>query len=137
MPERLYPEAGSAEYGLAESSAGRWGGAMKHKPKQKWNYGVDKFLKLHRRLLCGLGSARQRIADSHDLFMIICPEHFANRENQQRWKRCQDAVIPHVRNFGTDRIPLYRLTIRNKTIEGVLLGVLEIHADICHAEWSC
>lgn len=74
------------------------------------------------------------------LIFILCPcsntsHSFANPENRERWKFSENSIINHIKNYGTEKYPDYRLTIQNKRIEKVLENILTIYLDLSSFDW--
>ena len=105
------------------------------KYNQDWNYSISKFLKLFDKLFCSTEKARTKLVECEELFLVISAEGFANPENRERWKFCEDSIINHIKNYGTEKYPDYRLTIQNKRIEEVLENILTIYLDLSSFDW--
>ena len=93
-------------------------------------YARAKLHELLETLFCDVRPARIRLAEQHAIFFIISPSDFRAKKHQDVWAQIQRRLAGKVVNFGSERIPDDRLTIRNSTIEEILRNLWELHLDL-------
>lgn len=94
-------------------------------------YAYAKLIELLETLVCDVRRAREKIVETHALVFAISPHDFGAPKHQEAWRKIQRSLAGRVKNFGSERIPDDRLTIRNKTLADVLGTIwglfLELH----------
>jgi len=81
-------------------------------------------------LFCDARPARVKMAECHAAFFVISPDDFRRPEHQAAWRRVQDGLAGRIKNFGSERIPDDRLTVRNATIEPILRTLWALFAEL-------
>jgi hypothetical protein len=83
------------------------------------SYAYAKLSELVEELFADTRDARKKLVERQATFFVIAAADFSFAEDQQAWKQVQN-VMSKVRNFGSERIPDERLTVRNATIKSTL-----------------
>lgn len=96
------------------------------------SYAYGKLNELVEDLFTDARDARRKLLEHQAMFFIIHPSDFALAEDQEAWRQVQK-VMSKVRNFGSERIPDERLTVRNATIEWTLRTVWNLWLRACEA----
>ena len=93
-------------------------------------YASAKLYELLEAIFCDVRSARAKISEQYAPFFIISPTDFQAKNHQDVWEKIQHRLTGKLVNFGSERIPDERLTIRNCTMEQILRSLWQLHYDL-------
>jgi hypothetical protein len=93
-------------------------------------YAFGKLSELVESLFCDVRPAREKLFEHLHMFTIITPGDFKTKRLQEEWERIQLMLKGKVKNYGSERIPQERITVRNITLEEVLRAIWNIYSDL-------
>ena len=93
-------------------------------------YAYGKLAEFVDNIFCDIRPAREKLLDNYHLLFVVTPSDFKSASHQRKWAAIQKQLKGKVVNFGSERIPQERLTVRNATIERVLSSVWSIYAEL-------
>lgn len=96
-------------------------------------YAYGKFSELVENLFCDIRPAREKLLENFPLLFVITPSDFKTEELQAEWTKVQKSLKNKITNYGSERIPIESITVRNATLERVLRVIWNIHVEIHQA----
>ena len=93
-------------------------------------YAYGKFEELIENLFCDIRPAREKLLESCPMLFIISASDFKTKKLQTEWSNVQKALKGKITNYGSERIPMESITVRNTTLERVLRTIWNIHVEL-------
>lgn len=93
-------------------------------------YARAKLCEFVEEIFCDIRGAREKLLDASHFLVSIDPNDFDKIEHQERWRQVRNSIVGKITNFGTRRIPMERITVRNTTLEKTLRAIWSIYLDV-------
>ena len=93
-------------------------------------YAFGKLSELVESLFCDVRPAREKLLEHYHMLFIIAPGDFKTKRLQAEWASIQLMLKGKVKNYGSERIPQERITLKNVTLEQVLRTIWNIYSDL-------
>lgn len=93
-------------------------------------YAFGKLSELVEILFCDVRPAREKLLEHYHMLFIISPGDFKTERLQAEWANIQRMLKGKVKNYGSERIPQERITVKNTTLEEVLRTIWNIYSDL-------
>jgi hypothetical protein len=93
-------------------------------------YAFGKLSELVESLFCDVRPAREKLLENYHMLFIIAPGDFKTERLQAEWASIQLMLKGKVKNYGSERIPQERITVKNGTLEQILRIIWNIYSDL-------